>query len=153
MFWKQNAPLKNFSLCKDSEPNCNWDLQGLTGIYRTGIYRDLQDWDWLGFSGTGTELPQDRNRFRPPNWDYWEKQQKPHTVLLLPWIKHGCSCFSSLIDISTAPLCCHGDVRRLRRGRQLGEVAALLWCHCQDVVDGEFDFCRMNQYFSGFLME
>lgn len=117
-FWKGTI-----LFVQESEPNCNWDIQGM----KVNSHRIATD----SVQQTGKrEISKTPSCYKIP----------PVARIYLK------SCFISkpwLFDISTAPICCQGDVsctRRLRWGGQLSEVATVLWCHCQDMVDGEFDF-------------
>lgn len=115
----------------------DWDLAGL-GSSRTGI---IKDWNW-------TQTGQ-KQQFR-------EKERKHNPVLQVDRIYHRFFLLSKAVSTIRQLLCCQSNVsytRRLQWGRQLSEVATMLWCHCQDMVDGEFDlwllegfYCRGNQY-------
>lgn len=114
---------KELPLCVRN-PNYKWDLQGLElNSHRTEtdkLEKRLGNTEEIGNSTTPTAT----------------------SLLVLPWVR-SCFVFLSWFDILTAPLCCHGNVsngRRLQWDRQLSEVATMLWCYCQDMVDGEFDF-------------
>lgn len=123
------------SLCKDSEP------AGIYWTHRTEPESSLQQ------TGDTSEITEKSSQITAllQKSSHYSGYTTNTAFPPKPW----------LFDISATPLCCHGDVsysRRLWRGRQLGEVATVLWCHRQDVVDGEFDVLKAPKvlwFFSG----